>query len=437
MHIPFLEKSAGIKGLPRLMSSDRFITDNVVMLAAGVAVNLLRYGYQLAMGIMLSPADYGLLMSLNSLLVIVGILTQTVGAVVTKTTATLRADNRWDMVGRFYRTSLKFNFFVGIGLFGILAAAGVFITRWLNLGSMGSYIILFSSLLFAFPLAGNWGIMQGMQRFVTLGGTQTLFQFIQTAIAILFVALGAGIIGGIATIPITYLLILMLSLYLLKNLPVTSQRKIAFPGIGRYTLHALLAFTAITVLTNVDVIIARRFLTSVDAGNYSAVSVLGRIAFYAPAGIAAVLFPKSAESVTLGKDNKKHYLMSLGLTVLIVAAICLVYWLFPGTVMHFLFSDKYQNAAPYLLKYGLGMSLLAVTYLCLIYGLSIGKTSIAFIMLVVMGVQLGLLFTFHQSVADFVNVMLISGVLSVAVTLPWIFVIKKRNKPVKPSHKTA
>jgi len=135
MHIPFLEKSSGLKGLPRLISSDRFITDNVVMLAAGVAVNLLRYGYQLAMGIMLSPADYGLLMSLNSLLVIVGILTQTAGAVVTKTTATLKADNQWDMVCWFYRTSLKFNFFVGIGLFGILAAAGVFITRWLNLGS--------------------------------------------------------------------------------------------------------------------------------------------------------------------------------------------------------------------------------------------------------------------------------------------------------------
>jgi hypothetical protein len=105
--------------------------------------------------------------------------------------------------------------------------------------------------------------------------------------------------------------------------------------------------------------------------------------------------------------------------------------------MHFLFSDKYQNAAPYLLKYGLGMSLLAVTYLCLIYGLSIGKTGIAFIMLAVMGVQLGLLFAFHQSVADFVNVMLISGGLSVAVTLPWIFVIKKRNKSLTSSPKLA
>jgi hypothetical protein len=95
--------------------------------------------------------------------------------------------------------------------------------------------------------------------------------------------------------------------------------------------------------------------------------------------------------------------------------------------MHFLFSNKYQNAAPYLLKYGVGMSLLAVTYLTVIYGLSIGKMRIAYLILAVMGMQLGLLFAFHQSIADFVNVMLISGGLAAAIILPSIWVL--RNTP--------
>jgi len=412
--------------LSRNWLSNRFIADNFVMLVAVAGISLFRYGYQLAMGIMLSPEDYGLLMSLVSLFAIFTVLTQTVTAVVTKTTATLNADNQSDLVGRFYRIALKFNFLLGISLFVILAAASVFISHLLNLGSVFNCIILFCSSIVAFPLASNWGIMQGLQKFIALGSNQVLFQFLQTLIAVILVALGTRVAGGIVAMPLSYLIVLLVSLYILNNLPVSPQRKISFTGIGRYAFHTLLAFTAITVLTNVDVVIARLFLTPVQAGNYSAISVLGRIAFYAPAGIAIVLFPKSAESATRGEDSKRHYRLSIGLTVLIVAVICLVYWLLPGTVMRFLFAGKYQNAAPYLLKYSLGMSFLAVTYLCVNYGLSIGKTGIAYLMLAVMGIQLGLLFVFHQSVSDFVNVMLISGALSVAIVVPSIPVLKKR-----------
>jgi O-antigen/teichoic acid export membrane protein len=413
--------------LDSTLLSNRFFADNMVMLVAVVAINLFRYGYQLAMGIMLSAENYGLLMSLVSLFIIITVLTQTVTAVVTKTTATLNTENQSDSVGSFYRITLKFNFLLGIVMFVILAATSVFISRLLNLGSAFICIILFSSLLFAFPLASNWGIMQGLQKFVSLGSSQVLFQFLQTLIAVLLVALGMKVAGGIAAMPISYLIVLVVSVFLLRKLPMSSPSKVSLNGIGRYALHALLAFTAITVMTNVDVVIARLFLTPVDAGNYSAVSVLGRIAFYAPAGIAAVLFPKSAETVTRGEDSTRHYRWSLILTVLIVAIICLVYWMLPGTVMHILFAGRYQNAAPYLVKYGLGMSFLAVTFLCVNYGLSIGKTGIAYLMLAVMTVQLGLLIVFHQSISDFVDVILISGGLSMVTILLSIPILKKHH----------
>jgi O-antigen/teichoic acid export membrane protein len=306
MRMPFLEKPTREKGLPRSLLSNRFVADNIVMLLAAGATNLFAYGYQLAMGIMLSPEDYGKIVSLVSLFVIVGILLQTVTTVVTKTTTTLVADSRMDHVGSFYRRSLKFNFLLGIGLFVILIAASAFITRLLNLGNVLYCVILFSSFLFAFPVASNWGILQGLQRFVSLGSNQALFKFLQLLIAVLLVAFGMGVVGGITAIPLSYLLLLVVSLFLLKSLPTSSHQQAPLTGIGRYTLQTLLAFTAITVMTNVDVIIAKHFLTPVEAGNYSAVSVLGRIAFYASAGISAVLFPKAAESSTRGENSKRH-----------------------------------------------------------------------------------------------------------------------------------
>ena len=215
MRMPFLEKPTREKGLPRSLLSNRFVADNIVMLLAAGATNLFAYGYQLAMGIMLSPEDYGKIVSLVSLFVIVGILLQTVTTVVTKTTTTLVADSRMDHVGSFYRRSLKFNFLLGIGLFVILIAASAFITRLLNLGSF----------LFAFPVASNWGILQGLQRFVSLGSNQALFKFLQLLIAVLLVAFGMGVVGGITAIPLSYLLLLVVSLFLLKSLPTSSHQQ--------------------------------------------------------------------------------------------------------------------------------------------------------------------------------------------------------------------
>ena len=185
MHNPFLEKSIGIKGITRSLVSNRFAIDNIVMIGAMGLGNIFNYGYQLAMGMMLSAEDYGILLSLISFFVIVAVLTQTVTTVVAKTTATLNADNRLDMVGRFYRISLRFSFLVGIGLFAILALASTFITHLLNLGSALNCIILFSSFLFAFPLSSNWGILQGLQRFISLGSNQVLFAVVKVVFAVL------------------------------------------------------------------------------------------------------------------------------------------------------------------------------------------------------------------------------------------------------------
>jgi O-antigen/teichoic acid export membrane protein len=422
-------KPTKIQSLTKALFTNRFVKDNLIMLVATGLVNLFSYVYQLAMGIMLTSEDYGTLLSLISLFVIIGVLTQTVTTVVAKTTASLTAENRLDLVGKFYRLSSKFNLLFGVILFVLLVIFSTLIAGFFKLKDPFLIIILFFSFVFAFPLASNWAILQGLQKFFALGSNQALFALLKVLAAVLLVGLGTGITGGIAALPVAYILSLFISMLGLKNLPSSSQEKVPFAGMGRYAVFTLITFAAITVLTNVDVVIAKHYLSAVDAGNYSAISVLGRIALYAPGGFAAVLFPKAAQAVSKGKDSKTYLLPAIGLTLLIVITICLIYWLLPNDIIHFLFANKYQSAEPYLFKYGVGMSLLALAGLGITYALSIGKTFISFITLAVMVVQLALLFTLHQTISEFVNVMLISGLLAAIVVFIYILASRKEPRP--------
>ena len=112
------------------------------------------------------------------------------------------------------------------------------------------------------------------------------------------------------------------------------------------------------------------------------------------------------------------------MTAVIAGTVCLIYGLFPGPVTDFLFAHKYSSVAPYLFRYGLAMSFLAMAYLVMTYLLSLGKTRVAYPLLTVVLLEIGLISHFHSNIAQLVNVMLISGISSLLLVLLFYFKLK-------------
>jgi O-antigen/teichoic acid export membrane protein len=413
--------------LTKSLLGNRLITDNLIMIIAVGLVNIFTYGYQLAMGALLSAEDYGTLLSMISLFVIISVLTQTITNTIAKKTASLKACNASDLIGNYYKAALQFNIILGLIVFIVLAVASPVIAEYLHLGNVNYLLILLGSLVLSFPLASNWGMLQGLERFTALGSNQALYAFLRTIIAVLLVLMGFGLGGAVAATSIALVLPLAISLFWLKGLKPAPGKIVDLGEMRSYASFTLIAVAAITVLTNIDVVIAKHFLSSVDAGEYAAIAVLGRVAFYAPAGIGIVLFPKTAKIVETKEHDNKPYLLAISLTLTIVLVICLVYRIFPHFVVHLLFSDKYPGVENYLFKYGMAMSLFAMSYLGITYALSGGKTKIALSALFVMLLQLALLILFHNEIDDFVNVMLFSGIFSVIVTFVSIPLLGKET----------
>jgi O-antigen/teichoic acid export membrane protein len=115
------------------------------------------------------------------------------------------------------------------------------------------------------------------------------------------------------------------------------------------------------------------------------------------------------------------------LTVVIGGGVLIVYWLFPDFIINRLFAGKYPLATPYLSKYGLAMAFWAISFLLLNYSLSLNRTKVAYPLLGAMVLQLGLISLFHSSIAQVVDIMLISSIACLALMCPLYLNVRRKH----------
>ncbi|MDD1748697.1 MAG: hypothetical protein LUO89_02370 [Methanothrix sp.] len=396
------------------------------MIVSGLLTSAFTYFYPVSMARLLEPAEYGTLYSLNSLLIIVSVLTQAVALTTARYSSKLKAQGNLDGVGVLWRSSLKRTLLVGLALFVLLAALSPLLAKLLKIDSTFHLVVVFASVIFAFSLWANFGFLQGLQRFYALASTQTLWAFLRPASGIFLVVLGFGLLGGLVALPISFAVVLIVSSLLLSHSSGsgTATARADTSGIVSYVSFTLVATLSLTALINLDVLLAKAFLNDQGAASYSLISVLGKVAVYAPTGIAAAMFPKTSESFERGSEHRAVFLRAMFLCVAAVAAVCLAFALFPTQIIHLLSQGKYDDAAisPYLPRYALAMSFLALSSVVVTYFLSIAKTRVAYCLLGSVALQVALFGLYHSDIGQMVNVVLISGAVTLAALL-LIFVV--------------
>jgi O-antigen/teichoic acid export membrane protein len=398
--------------------TDDMARHGLMMAGFGFALGLFNYLYQLAMGRMLQPDDYGILLSLTSLFMIVSVLALTIRTAMTKFVSRYHAEGNMASVGHLWRLYLKWTLIVGALAFLVVAVLSPKIAWFLRIADYWYVVVLFSALILAFAVPLNYGTLNGLHRFLPLGWTTTLWALLKLALAILLIKLGAGVYGGLAPFFIAFVIVFAITYYLLKDLPQKGTDKLKVTGLRSYMGLSLIAIMSYTVVTNIDVVLVKHFLDENQAGNYAAVAALGRAALFAPMGIALAMFPKTSGLYESGKSHRPVLLKAVVLTALLTGAVVLLYWACPNFFVDLLGgTGKYTLAAPHLFKYSLAMMFFAVSYILMNYFLSLNRVQVAYIFAAVAFLQVLLILYFHSEIAQVVNVMLISGAACLFATL--------------------
>lgn len=414
--------SARLALLKERVIHDEMTRDSLVMVIAGLLGGVFSYLYQLFMGKLLPPADFGTVFTLTSLFLVVSWISQSVQTPMTRFVSMFKAQGSLGKANYVWKSSLKLGLVIGLTLFILFAAAIPLLSRFLNIHNSLYLLLLFSSFILAAGLPVNYGVLGGLQRFIPLSFSTALWSFLRFAIGALAVYLGLGIYGALAPFILASIITFALTLYFLRGLVKITNEKVALREFGSYTGFALLAVSCIAVIMNIDILLAKHYLSAESVGDYAAISVLGKIAFYASAGIALAMFPKTSELFEKKGRHKPIVRKAVLYTLLISGVVVLVYLVAPQFVANFVFGGKYPLLPDYLFKYGLAMLLFVLAYILANYSLSLNRAKgVALFLLGITLLEVVLLLIFHQSIAQFVNiVMLVSGVsLLLMLILYW------------------
>ena len=175
--------------------------------------------------------------------------------------------------------------------------------------------------------------------------------------------------------------------------------------------HVLHALFVLFTLTNVDVLLARIFLTPDQSGEYSVGVLLAKIAFFLPNAIVIVLFPKMTSA-----NSRKAVYVATGLTAIVGLFITAFSFAFGNFVIRVLGGVQYPNLGSEAWLFALEGSAFALVQVLLYARLATQDRSAVLAVWVGLVVLVVVVSTWrHNSVAEIVTtVVAVSLALTVA-----------------------
>ena len=277
----------------------------------------------------LGPADFGAFGALIGILLIlatVGIATQALAA---RRVATA-IDDRAEVEGQLIRLATLTG--AAMIVVGLLAAWPLGVVFTIPAIAVATGIASLGFVIFG---SAAMGIAQGREErirfsvsFIALNGSRALGGIIGVVVLGTVVGVGIGVlIGCLVGAVIAYR----------RVCPGVWSAKIP-KGMGAELGHIVHALMVLFSLTNVDVLLARIFLTETGSSEYSVGVLLAKIAFFLPNAIIIVLFPKMSAS-----GSRRPVLIATGLTAMVGAAVTVVAWLFGGLVVRILGGPEFVS----------------------------------------------------------------------------------------------
>lgn len=392
------------------------ISGSSIIFIGSFGANILNYIFNLAMGRLLSVSDYGLLISLSALVTLLTLLQISLSTLFTKFSSQYFAKKDSAALSSLVWTGTKITLFIGALMTLALILMLQPISAFLHVNNVLLMSIMFLTVIISILYSLPAGVLQGGLKFMFvsilgIGGALT-----KVLLGIGLVSLGWGVIGGGIAIFAAFMIPYVVSfLYVIKKYHIKTDKEAHVRFISEFKKISgpfLLASIAITILQGSDVIFARHFLTSTEAGQYAALSVMGKAIFYVTAPIYFVFFPVIAHKKEKKENTTNTLLLALGVIFGCSLVFTFIYFLFPQLILGVFFpSPIYAILAKYLGPYSIYIMIFSFCFLLYNYFLSTGKVGVYKINWFVAIIFIISLFFYHSNIQEFINVLILSSLL--------------------------
>jgi len=392
--------------LTKYKKEDSLVRDNFILFSANMILNAIGFLYHFFMGRILGPSEYGVLGALMSLVYILIIPINTIQTTVTKFVSNLKIKNEFGKIKFLLLDTIKKFSILGVIIIFILLILSPFIASFLKI-SLKPLIIVDLIFIFSLLLPITRGTMQGLQSFKSLGINNIFEGALKIIFGLSLVFLGLGVVGAISGVLISYAGAFFLGIIPLRYLFKKNKETFSTKDMYKYSLPVLIGLLSLTAFYSIDILLVKHFFTDLEAGYYSAISLIGRTIFYATFSISLVMFPKVSELHTSNGDHKHLLKKSLLLVLLIGAPMVLFYFIFSSFIVNLFFGSEYLFIKPFIALFGLIMIFYSLTNTLTFYNLSINKRKFLFILIFFNVLQISLIYFFHNSIMQIIIIFLI------------------------------
>lgn len=389
------------------------IKDSGILLVATMGTNVANGLFQLIMGSMLEPRQFGILTSLLSLFLIISVPVMAMQTMTTKYVANFKAVSDYAKIKQLLVSSTKYLIASGAVLSLAMVAGSGSIAAFFKLRTAIPVLLIAASLFLSLILPVGRGVLQGLQRFNLLGFNILAATLTKLLVAIVLVYLGYGAVGALLGIVIGPIIAIVLILPLLTKLlqKYPSGVNINLRKIYSFFWPTMITILCFNLLISADIIIVKHFFSPVWAGYYAGIVTMGKVVLFLPLAITMVMFAKSAESHTKEEDtlaDLKRYLLIIGF---LSGAVTLIYFIIPRPIMGLIGFGKYLPLA-YLVGYlGVAMTFFALNNTLLLYQLSVHRLKFIWLLVGSALTQVVIIWFYHPSLTAVVLIMLINGIL--------------------------
>lgn len=409
--------------------SNPLLTGSGIVFVASFVANLFNYGFNLSMGRMLSVEDYGLLIALTSLLILLSIFQIIFSNLFAKFSAIYTTgknnEGMTELTSGGGKIVFLFSCVIGLGVVFL----SPLIASFLHVDNIAFIFLIalavFLSLLLAVPI----GFFQGQLRFFLTSALTVLQPLTKLVTGLVFVYMGYQIMGALFALVASFLIPLLLGIWILRKRIHFSSTKLSpefKKEFKKYLYTFFLAGIGMTILTSTDVIFVRHFFEGTTAGQFAALALMGKAIFYLTMPINFVFFPIIAQKIEKKEETRSTIFTAATIVTIVSASAAVFYFLNPMFVISIFFpGEEYKVVAPFLGFFALYIVIYSLMTLFYNFFLSSGKKVVYKFTLAAASLQVALFTLFNDTLYQIIVDMTVVVVL---LLLVFVYYYMKNGK---------
>lgn len=402
---------------PKLLRS-KFLQHGALVFAATNLANVLAYAFNFFASRALGVAHYGSLTSLVAIIAIAGLPASVATTVASKYAAELHASEGGGKVRALIERMLPFSAAVALLLFVLGAVMSSGISAFLRIDSTFDVLAVVLLVALGFPLSALRGVLTGIQNFSGFAMTiavEAVLKF--CGIGLMYA--GFGVAGGIGGFIVGVVAALAVSAFVLRpylNGP-RSPLTIDLSRLARSTIGVALGMAGITLLSSMDMLLAKHYLDVTSAGYYAVVAQTGKMLFFLGAFVPTLVVPKATARAARGAPPivvLRNAAIAAGL--LLGAGLC-VFYAAPKFLVTTLGGAVFAPAAPYVFWYGVAISGMVLLQITIYYKISIHRFDFVVPLVLGMLCEAAGVAHWHAGIMQIVTVLAVVNFLTLAACL--------------------